>query len=113
MASRFLLIAFFLITRITGILAQENNNGREHSFEFAFLTDIHIKPELNAPKGFQMAIDTVNRLNPDFVLTGGDLIFDAMRGNKARSDSLFLLYKSMSEGFNMPVYHCLGNHDLF
>ncbi|NNE76179.1 MAG: hypothetical protein HKN31_03810, partial [Pricia sp.] len=28
----------------------------EDSFEFAFLTDIHIKPEMGAPKGFQMAI---------------------------------------------------------
>ena len=35
----------------------------EDSFEFAFLTDIHIKPEMNAPKGFQMAIDKVNELN--------------------------------------------------
>jgi 3',5'-cyclic AMP phosphodiesterase CpdA len=55
----------------------------------------------------------VNELNPDFVLTGGDLVYDAMRGNQARSDTLFSLYETMSAGFNMPVYNCLGNHDLF
>ncbi|WP_419211316.1 metallophosphoesterase family protein [Maribacter sp. X9] len=85
----------------------------EDSFEFAFLTDIHIKPEMNAPKGFQMAIDKVNELNPDFVLTGGDLVYDAMRGDYKKCESLFTLYKKMSEGFKMPVYNCLGNHDLF
>lgn len=85
----------------------------EDSFEFAFLTDIHIKPEMNAPKGFQMAIDKVNALNPDFVITGGDLVYDTMRGNYEQSESLFSLYKEMSKGFNMPVYNCIGNHDLF
>lgn len=85
----------------------------EDAFEFAFLTDIHIKPEMNAPKGFQMAIDKVNELNPDFVITGGDLVYDTMRGNYEQSEALFTLYKKMSKGFNMPVYNCIGNHDLF
>lgn len=83
------------------------------SFEFAFLTDIHIKPEMNAPKGFQMAIDKVNELKPDFVITGGDLVYDTMRGNFEQSESLFTLYKDMVKGFNMPVHNCIGNHDLF
>ena len=97
----------------------QNSNEKEaieengDSFEFAFLTDIHIKPEMNAPKGFQMAIDKVNELNPDFVITGGDLVYDTMRGNFEQSESLFALYKDMSKGFNMPVYNCIGNHDLF
>jgi len=97
----------------------QNSNEKEaieengDSFEFAFLTDIHIKPEMNAPKGFQMAIDKVNELNPDFVITGGDLVYDTMRGNYNQSESLFTLYKDISKGFNMPVHNCIGNHDLF
>lgn len=93
--------------------AQESEKRLADSFEFVFLTDIHLKPEMDAPKGFQMAIDKVNQLDPDFVLTGGDLVFDAMRGNQQRCDSLFTLYKDMSKGFQMPVYNCVGNHDLF
>ncbi|MDN3596945.1 hypothetical protein [Zunongwangia endophytica] len=46
---------------------EPKEESSETSFEFAFLTDIHIKPEMNAPKGFQMAINKVNELNPDFV----------------------------------------------
>ncbi|MBM1105149.1 metallophosphoesterase [Aurantibacter crassamenti] len=94
------------------VAATEETNSEE-SFEFAFLTDIHIKPEMNAPIGFQMAIDKVNELNPDFVITGGDLVYDAMRGNYEKSESLFNLYATMAKGFKMPVYNCLGNHDLF
>ena len=85
----------------------------EDSFEFAFLTDIHIKPEMNAPQGFQMAIDKVNELQPDFVITGGDLVYDAMRGDFDKCEPLFNLYKTMAKGFQMPVHNCLGNHDLF
>ncbi len=91
---------------------EEKDQGH-NSFEFAFLTDIHIKPELNAPIGFQMAIDTVNTMKPDFVLTGGDLVYDAMRGNQGKCESLFDLYTNMSAGFQMPVHNCIGNHDLF
>jgi len=93
--------------------AKQKTEVKEDAFEFAFLTDIHIKPEMNAPIGFQMAIDKVNELNPDFVITGGDLVYDTMRGNYEQSESLFTLYKKMSKGFNMPVYNCIGNHDLF
>jgi 3',5'-cyclic AMP phosphodiesterase CpdA len=92
---------------------KQKTEEKEDTFEFAFLTDIHIKPEMNAPKGFQMAIDKVNELNPDFVITGGDLVYDTMRGNYEESESLFTLYKKMSKGFNMPVHNCIGNHDLF
>lgn len=105
-----LFLAFSINVQTT---AQNVNASNDNSFEFAFLTDIHIRPDMNAPIGFQMAIDKVNELNPDFVLTGGDLVFDAMRGNQQKSDSLFTLYTSMIKGFKIPVYNCIGNHDLF
>jgi len=105
-----LFVAVALLTTCTG-KKQQTETG--DSFSFVFMTDIHLKPEMNAPKGFQMAIDKTNELNPDFVITGGDLVYDAMRGGQARCDSLFSLYKEMSQGFRMPVYNTLGNHDLF
>lgn len=106
-----LLMAAMPLTQIGCSDKKEEDDG--DSFEFAFVTDIHIKPEMNAPKGFQMAIDKVNQLNPDFVITGGDLVYDCMRGDYERSEMLFQMYKDMSKGFNMPVHNCLGNHDLF
>lgn len=85
----------------------------EETFSFVFMTDIHLQPEKNAIQGFQKAIDMVNELDPDFVITGGDNIMDALAQNWERSDSLFNLFDSMIESFKMPVYTTIGNHELF
>lgn len=82
-------------------------------FTFAFLTDIHLQPERNAIAGFSQAIELVNELNPDFVITGGDLIYDALGQGYGRADSLYVLYDSMQQLFNIPVYNTMGNHELF
>jgi 3',5'-cyclic AMP phosphodiesterase CpdA len=113
MMGKYLLIVLILFYPLAFLTAQIKTAAEEKSFEFSFLTDIHLKPEMDAPRGFQMAIDKVNQLNPDFVITGGDNVFDVMRGNQQRADSLFTLYKNMVKGFTMPVYHAVGNHDLF
>lgn len=85
----------------------------DNEFSFVFITDIHLQPELGATVAFAKAIDTANTLKADFVLTGGDLVYDVLRGNRSRSDSLFQLYKTMSAKFKMPVYNVIGNHELF
>jgi 3',5'-cyclic AMP phosphodiesterase CpdA len=85
----------------------------DDNFSFAFLTDIHVQPERNAVAGFQAAIDEVNKLNPDFVITGGDLIMDALGVSYERSDSLYDIYTEMIGQFNMPVYNTLGNHEVY
>jgi 3',5'-cyclic AMP phosphodiesterase CpdA len=85
----------------------------DDSFSFAFLTDIHLQPELGASYGFQWAIKEVNRRKPDFVLTGGDLIMDALNQSYGRVDSLYTLYQEMSEKFKMPVYNTMGNHEVY
>ena len=82
-------------------------------FTFAFLTDIHIEYGRSAPQGFMQAIDTVNKLNPDFVLTGGDLVADALETPYEKVDSLYDLYIEMSKKFKMPVYNTIGNHEHF
>ena len=93
------------------VSSDQSSNSDEEGFSFAFLTDIHLKPE--SLKAFEMVIDTVNQLDIDFVLTGGDMVYDVLRGNKSRSDSLFTLYKESTEKINVPVYNCIGNHELF
>ena len=85
----------------------------EESFTFAFLTDIHLQPERDAIAGFESAIDKVNKLNPAFVITGGDLIMDALGVSYGRSDSLYDLYAGMAGKFNMPVYNTIGNHEIY
>jgi len=104
-----LLLPFILIIAVSC----NDQKAVEPDFSFAFLTDIHITPDKSAPAGFQQAIDTVNKLNPDFVITGGDLVMDALGQTRERADSLYNLYKELVKGFKMPVYNTVGNHELF
>ena len=84
-----------------------------NDFQFVFMTDIHLQHELNAVQGFKQAIDSVNKISPDFVITGGDLVMDALAVNYNRADSLFELYNETCKNFKMPVYNTMGNHDVF
>lgn len=87
--------------------------GEKPDFSFAFLTDIHVQPELKAEQGFQQAIDNVNQLGPDFVITGGDLVMDVMGQTYDRADDLYKMYQKNMDLFEMPVYNTIGNHEIF
>ncbi len=85
----------------------------EDEFSFLFMTDMHHQLERDAAEAFKTVIDTANQLEADFIISGGDQIFDVMRGNFERSDSLFTMLKAATEKFNKPFYPCIGNHELF
>lgn len=86
--------------------------GRDR-FRFVFMTDIHVQPERRGTEGVIKAISAVNDLKPEFVITGGDLIMDALGKPFGRADSLYALYTTLIQRFGMPVYNCIGNHDIF
>ncbi|MBE9480122.1 MAG: metallophosphoesterase [Bacteroidetes bacterium] len=114
---RIAVILVFLACRI-GILhawnnPQEQDKKEKTSFTFIFLTDIHLQPERNATQGFLKAIEKINQLHPDFVITGGDLIMDALGEPFSRADSLYNLYLETQKYFKMPVYNTMGNHEIF
>lgn len=110
--SRLAIICTILIV-VSSCTKQKNKTTDETTFQFAFITDIHLQPERNATEGFLQAIDTINKLNPDFVITGGDLIMDALGQTYGRADSLYKLYKETASNFEMPVYNTLGNHEIY
>jgi 3',5'-cyclic-AMP phosphodiesterase len=83
------------------------------SFEFAFFTDTHIEPELDAPHGCDLAFRKIAARKPDFAIMGGDHVYDALRVDAARANLVFDLYKKTEQSLQMPLYHAIGNHDLF
>jgi len=85
------------------------------SFRIAHLTDIHVQPELKAGEGFRQCMAAVHALRPrpDLILTGGDLVMDALATKADRVKSLFDLYISIIRDSDIPVRHCVGNHDVF
>lgn len=106
MISLFLSLSIFFLLNFT--YAKEKPD-----FRFIFMTDIHVQPELKADEGFKVAIQKVNSLKPDFVITGGDLIMDALGQSHERATQLYALYKEVSQQFTVPVYNTIGNHEHF
>ena len=103
-----LFILLFLITTAISIQAQSNQK-----FRFVFMTDIHLDFQNHAVEGFQKAIDAADSLNPDFILTGGDLIMDVLSQTYSRADSLYNLYSNVTKRFKHPLYNCMGNHEIW
>src|SRR5271170_477490 len=83
------------------------------SCDFVFFTDTHIQPELDAAHGCSMAFQKIAALKPEFAIHGGDLVFDALAVNRPRADLLFDLYQKTEAQLNVPLYHAIGNHDVF
>ncbi len=86
---------------------------QKDNFSFIFMTDVHLKPENNAPEGFKKAIAKINSLEPAFVISGGDQIDDALEQSYERADLLFNMYSEIVKNLEMPIYNVLGNHDIF
>lgn len=99
-----------LLIMPTILFAQKSANDE---FSFIFMSDIHIKDDPQILSSYRKAIAKANTLSPDFVLSGGDQVFDVMRGNAGMADSLFTLLKQENKALKAPMYTTVGNHDLF
>jgi 3',5'-cyclic AMP phosphodiesterase CpdA len=97
----------------TVITAGCKKSRPEETFSIAYMTDIHVQPELNADDGFKQALDSVVNLNPDFVITGGDLIMDALGQRYGKADSLYNLYSSIVGNYDLTFYNTMGNHEIY
>lgn len=82
------------------------------TFTFAFFTDVHIEPEMDAPQGTALAMDLINGSDADFAICGGDHVFDSLKVHKDRILDQFQLYAETEKVLRMPVWHVLGNHDV-
>lgn len=83
-------------------------------FQFAYLTDIHVQPERGAADGLTKCIRAVNALaaRPDFVVTGGDLIMDALDVGQDRLKVQWDLFDERWKSLELPAHHTIGNHDV-
>lgn len=82
------------------------------SFTFAFFTDVHIEPEMDAPQGTELAMELINASDAEFAVCGGDHVFDALKAHKERILDQYQLYAEAERSLRMPVWHVLGNHDV-
>jgi Icc protein len=97
---------FVMLTGIPAVLAQSK-------FSFVFMSDIHYTQKFNAPKGFQMLVDTLNQLNPDLVMVGGDIIYDALRVTEKELMGNTNAYLKAASQIKAPLHYAVGNHEVF
>ena len=107
------LIIFIFIMSSFSVSGCKTEKKDKELFSIAFITDIHLQPEQNAVQGLSQALDTINKLNPDFILTGGDLIMDAIGQSFGRADSLYNLYSEVIKKAKCQVYNTMGNHEIY
>src|SRR5580692_11929278 len=74
-------------------------------FTFLFITDNHLQPELNAAQGCDQCFKKARAIKSDFVLQGGDHVFDALEVNRSRATSVFDLYAKTEQDLGLRVYH--------
>jgi 3',5'-cyclic AMP phosphodiesterase CpdA len=100
-----------------GMQSRAQNPGRPPalstgSFTFAFFTDVHIEPEMDAAQGTELAMEVINASDAEFAICGGDHVFDALKAHKERILYQYELYAQAERTLRMPVWHVLGNHDV-
>jgi len=92
---------------------ESNKPGK---IRFAYLTDIHVKPNKIAEAGMAEALHHAQSLKPnvDFIINGGDSIMDSLEADKQKTQIQWDLYHSILNKENsLPIYHCIGNHDVW
>lgn len=96
-----------------GLLAADE---KKKPVRFAHITDIHVKPGIVPEKGMATALQHIQRLpgKIDFIINGGDAIMDGLEKTKEQTEEQFNLFKKILQQENsLPVYHTIGNHDVW
>ena len=90
--------------------------ARKRTVRFAHFTDAHVYAKRNSAEGLAAAIRHVHALadRPDFILNGGDAVYDALEVSREAVDSQWSLWKTAwQEHGGLPMRHWLGNHDVW
>ncbi len=91
-------------------------SDKKRVLRIAHLTDVHLKNEYDAPSRFARCLHHVQQQNPkvDFVMNGGDIVFDMNKEQlPAIKDQWKLFHLLMKTDCTLPVYYCIGNHDIW
>ena len=90
--------------------------GTPRRLRLAHLTDIHLLPDRASTDRLRQALRQLQQgpNRPEFIVQGGDAIFDALEHPRDRVREQWKTWKRVwSEENRLPLYSVLGNHDLF
>ena len=88
--------------------------AKKRVLRIAHLTDIHVQPEGKAPLGFEKCLEHAQSKKPDLILTGGDLIMDALAASRESTQQQWdVFFRVLKANASVPVKHSIGNHDVW
>lgn len=93
-----------------------SNEAKKKPIRVAHLTDMHVKPDKNIEEAVVKAMHHAQQQTPkiDFIVNGGDALFDTLEANKQNTKTQWDLFNSMLKNeISLPIYHCIGNHDVW
>ncbi|WP_254411146.1 metallophosphoesterase family protein [Dyadobacter diqingensis] len=85
------------------------------ALRIAHLTDIHIQPHLMAAHGLGKCLHHLQSLDikPDLIFNGGDVVMGSRNVTQEKSEKEWALYHKVFKNENsLPVFTCVGNHDI-
>lgn len=119
--------SFIRIAGLTGIMAatapvlagisgdaDKSKKTAKRVLRVAHITDIHVQPGRVPEYGMARTLHHLNGMTdkPDFIITGGDSIMDAMSTPKDRVKGMWSTFHNTWKNENtLTGYHTLGNHD--
>ena len=99
-------VTIFLIFILQAVLVFGQND-----FSFIYLPDIHLRRDSAVEANFDILTKQINNLRPDFIITGGDMIYTAKNVDEKNAKVLFDLMDTNFHKLNMPIYYTMGNHE--
>jgi 3',5'-cyclic AMP phosphodiesterase CpdA len=109
-------LAAGVVSSTRKIQANVSHTRPKRVLRVAHLTDIHVDSLYNSEQGASVAFNHVCNLQdqPDFIITGGDHIADALKRGKPHVKNAWKIYNSVVESeCKIPIYPAIGNHDIF
>lgn len=99
------LLLLIFVLQIGSLLGQ-------NEFSFVFLPDTHLRPDSAIEARFDNVVMKINSLHPDFVITGGDMVYTALKVDESKAKVLFDLMDTKFQQLEMPIFYTIGNHEL-
>jgi Icc protein len=89
---------------------------KKRALRIAHLTDFHVMPVENASQGMRDAIRHAQAQAdpPDIIINTGDCVMDSLETTKDMAEAQWETFNTIiKEECKIPVYHCIGNHDVW
>jgi len=96
--------------------AEQSVSRRKRVLRIAHITDVHMRPELDAANRFRKCMEEIKKHKVDFFLNGGDTIYAADYSNitRERVKEQWAIWQQLRSEFQeYDMYSCLGNHDMW